>query len=304
MSHAVVQVLRVVLMVAIVLAAFATGLGAPAPGPRSLWRQPTQLIRALLAILVAVPLWAFVFLEIVPVSQVARSGIFLAVLAVGIGPVAGMKRLRGESPAVRRAFELNVTMLVASIVYVPVMVAVLAAIFHRSDLSLSVLMVAKIVTLRALIPLLVGLVVAREWPHVAQRISAPLGRGVNVLVGVLVVLIFAMTWRQLASVGVGGWLAAFVVATGAVLIGHFLGGPTLETRAPLAGASALRFPALGLLLASIAPLGKLLVPAVLVYIVAAIITLSVYGRIVERRARMQPARPERAAPPGAQPTPA
>src|SRR5678816_438360 len=109
MSHAVVQVLKVVLMVAIVLAAFATGLGAPAPGPRSLWRQPAQLIRALLAILVAVPLWAFAFLEIVPLPQVARTGIFLAVLAVGIGPIAGMKRLSGQSPAVRRAFELNVT---------------------------------------------------------------------------------------------------------------------------------------------------------------------------------------------------
>jgi BASS family bile acid:Na+ symporter len=284
MSHAAGLVLKVVLLVAIALAAFTTGLGAPKPGPQSIWRHPGQLVRALLAILVAVPLWAFAFLEIVPLSPVARSGIFVAVLAIGIGPVAGLKRLQGDSPAVRRAFELNVVTLLISIVYVPFMVALLAWLLKR-NLSLNMVAVAKIVLIRALIPLGLGIVVARYSPHEAARLRRPLTVGVDVVIALLLVMIIAVAWRQLASIGLGGLLAALVVAAGAVVIGHFLGGPTDETRAPLAAASAMRFPALGLLLAQITPLGDRLVPAVLVYVVAALIAVSVYGRVTQRHGR-------------------
>jgi BASS family bile acid:Na+ symporter len=274
-------VLKVGLVFAIALAAFTTGLGAPPPGPRSLWRQPSQLLRALLAILVAVPLWALVFLELLPLPQVARSGIFLAVLAIGIGPFAGMKRFQGDSPEVRRAFELNVTMLLISVLYVPLMVALVAA-FFRVDARLPVGTVARIVFLRALIPLALGLLVARMYPQRAARLRGPLARAVNITIGIILVVVVIASWRQLASIGIGGWLAALGVAAGAALVGHVLGGPTNETRAPLAGAAAMRFPALGLLLAGIAPLGKRLVPAVLAYMLSAIVVLAVYARATQR----------------------
>jgi BASS family bile acid:Na+ symporter len=296
------QVLKVVLIISIALAAFTTGLGAPAPKERSLWRQPSQLSRALLAVLVVVPAWAFVFLEILPLPQVARSGIFLAVLSVGIGPFAGMKRFQGDSPVVRRAFELNVTMLLASVVYVPLMVALLAVAF-RLDVSLSVGTVARIVFLRALIPLLLGLLVARMYPQTAARIRVPLARAVNITVGLISVVIVFATRKDLAAIGVGAWLAALGVAIGATLIGHALGGPTDETRAPLAGAAAMRFPALGLLLASIAPLGNRLVPAVMAYMLMAIVVLGVYGRVSQRAGHGSgTARPTRPAPRAPAPT--
>jgi bile acid:Na+ symporter, BASS family len=283
MSHAVGEVVKIVLLVAIALAAFTTGLGAHASGSQSIWRHPGQLARALLAILVAVPLWAFAFLEILPLPQSTRSGIFLAVLAVGIGPVAGMKRLQGDSLSVNRAFELNVTMLLVSIVYVPLMVALLAAVFHRDNLSLSVAAVAKIVLLRALIPLGIGLIVAHASPRSAEKLRGPLGRAVNIVVGLIVVVALVVSRRQLASAGLGGWLAALGVAAGAVAIGHLMGGPAEETRAPLASAATIRFPALALLLVNVAPLGQRLVPALLAYIASALIAVAVYGRVIERR---------------------
>ena len=91
----------------------------------------------------AVPLWAFLFLELMPVPQLTRTGVFLAVLAVGIGPVAG-SRPAGDLALGVPAFELNVIVLVLSIIYVPLMVMLVSTAFPR-EVALSVATVAKIV---------------------------------------------------------------------------------------------------------------------------------------------------------------
>jgi bile acid:Na+ symporter, BASS family len=281
------EVLQVLLAVAIPLAAFATGLGAGASGPDSFWRHPGQLVRALVAILVAVPLWALLFLELLPLAPVTRTGVMIAVLAVGIGPVAGMKRLQGAAPAARLGFELNLTVLAISIVYVPLAVWLLGRSYHR-EVSLGIAAVAKIVLLRALIPMLIGAWLAREIPRFAAKVRIPLGIGVNVTVALVLVVVLIATWRQLLEVGAVGWLTCAAVAVGAVLIGHFLGGPAAQTRNAVAIASAMRFPALALLLASIAPLGRQLIPVVFVYVVIALLAVTVYGWVTHRRRREAP----------------
>jgi BASS family bile acid:Na+ symporter len=99
---------------------------------------------------------------------------------------------------------------------------------------------------------------------------------------VLVVAIVA-TWKHLALVGGVGWGVAAAVAVGAVLIGHLLGGPDPESRGVVAAASAMRFPALALVLAAALPRGHLVIPVVIVYVVVAFIATTVYGLIMARR---------------------
>ena len=54
-----------------------------------------------------------------------------------------------------------------------------------------------------------------------------------------------------------GWIVAGVAALGAVMIGHLLGGPDPDQReAVAAAASAMRFPALALVLAAAMPGGN------------------------------------------------
>src|SRR4051794_31799143 len=94
------EVLPVLLGILIPLAAFTTGLRAPRneQGRLRLWRRPEQLGRDLLAVLVLVPMWAILLVAVLPVQPAVRGGILVAVLAVGIGPVASMKRMGAAAP--------------------------------------------------------------------------------------------------------------------------------------------------------------------------------------------------------------
>lgn len=284
MSPTIKEVLQVLLAVLIPLAAFTTGLRAPKPGRRDirLWRRPPQLLRDLFAVLILVPLWALFLVRVFPVSPLVRGGLLIAVLAVGIGPVAGMKRMGPKAANASEALDLNLVVLVLSIIFVPIAFALVAGYFHR-DLHISAGAVAKVVLGRALIPLLLGLAAARFLPRFATSAGPLLSKIINViLLAVLVVAVIA-TWKHLAAVGGVGWLVAAAVAVGAVLIGHLLGGPDPESRGVVAAASAMRFPALALVLAAALPRGHLVIPVVLVYVVVAFLATTIYSLAMARR---------------------
>ena len=85
----------------------------------------------------------------------------------------------------------------------------------------------------------------------------------------MLVLALIATGKFLVAVGGVGWLVAAAVAVGAVVIGHVLGGPDPGSRGVVAAASAMRFPALALVLAAALPGGKRVIPVVLVYVAVA-----------------------------------
>jgi len=284
MASTIKDVFPVLLAVLIPLAAFTTGLQAPkaGQGEQPLWRRPGQLLRDLLAVLILVPLWAVLLVLIVPVSPVVRAGLLIAVLAVGIGPVAGMKRMGASSPNAHEALDLNLVVLVLSMVFVPIAFAIVAVLFHR-DLHVGVLAVAKVVLGRALIPLLLGLGAARLFPRAASKVGPWLMKILNIALLAVLVLALIATGKFLIGVGGLGWLVAAAVAIGAVLIGHFLGGPQPGSRGVVAVASAMRFPALALVLAAALPRGHEVLPVVIVYVAVAFLATTIYGLIMARR---------------------
>lgn len=289
--RAVIQdVFRVLLAVLIPLASFSTGVLAPRPGrgETRLWRRPGQLLRDLLAILVVVPGWVLALVLIAPVTPLVRGGLIIATLAVGIGPVAGMKRMGPAAPSAREALDLNIIVLVVSLAFVPLTFALLATLIHR-DVHLGVGAVAKVVLGRALVPLLLGLGVARLSPRFAASVGPWLMKIVNIALVVLVFAALAVTWKQLAAIGAVGWIVCAVAVVGSLIIGHLLGGPDPSSRGVVAAASVMRFPALALALASVTTAGRGLVPVVLVYVVLAVLAVSVYGAVVGRWRRRRPA---------------
>jgi BASS family bile acid:Na+ symporter len=282
--RAVIQdVFRILLAVVIPLAAFATGLQAPRAGQHSrLWRRPGQMGRDLLAVMILVPLWVVALVLALPLSPVVRAGLLVATVAVGIGPVAAMKRMGPQAEEAREALDLNLIVLVISLAFVPLAFAALAALFH-SDVHIGVGAVAKVVLGRALVPLLLGLGAARLWPRLGLQIGPVLTKVVNIVLLVLVLAAVAITWKQLAGVGLVGWIACTVAAAGAIAIGHAMGGPDPGTRAVVAAASAMRFPALALALASVIRQGHRLIPVILAYVIASFVLLSVYGLLMSRQ---------------------
>ena len=286
MAPVIKDVFPVLLAVLIPLAAFTTGLMAPKPGQRDirLWRRPGQLLRDLIAVLILVPLWAIFLVRVMPTAPVVRGGLLIAVLSVGIGPVAGMKRMGPKAANASEALDLNLVVLVLSLVFVPVAFALVAAAFHR-DFHISAGAVAKVVLGRALLPLLLGLGAARLSPRAAVAAGPWLAKILNILLLLVVAIAILATWKHLAAVGGTAWLVCAAAAVGAVLIGHFLGGPDPESRGVVAAASAMRFPALALVLAAALPQGQRVIPVVIVYVVLAFAATTVYGAIMARRRR-------------------
>lgn len=293
MRAALVELFRIIVAVLVPLASFTTGLRARHPGGQPLWRRPLLLCRCLATILVIVPLWALAVVRIVPVAPVVGAGLLIAVIAVGIGPVAGLKRMDPRAPDAGHALELNIEVLGLSILFVPAAFSALALLYGRR-VGIDPWEVAKVVLLRALLPLVVGLAVARLAPRLAERAGPVLGKGTRLVFALLVAVALAATWRQLLSIGATGWLAGLLVASGSVLIGHLLGGPEPGSRATLAAASAMRFPALGLLLASVTAQPARLTAVVLAYVICAFVAVSLYELWLAVRRRRSPAKPERA----------
>ena len=276
----------VLLAVLIPLVSFTTGLQAAAQGPGEgaarLWRKPDHLGRDLLAILILVPLWVLLLVSIVPLSPVVRAGLLVIALSVGIGPVAALKRMGNPTVAAREALNLNLVVLLISLVFVPIAFAAVASLFHR-DFHIGVGAVAKVVLGRALIPLLLGIGAARLVPQLAVKAGPLLTKIVNVVLVLVLVFALIATAKQLGHVGVVGWIVAGLAALGAVIIGHLLGGPDPETRGVVAAASAMRFPALALVLAAAMPGGRQVLPVVIVYVLLSVLIVTAYGALMGRR---------------------
>ena len=257
MRSATVESLRVLVTVAVLVASFTTGLQAP--------RREAARLRA-------------------RASLLGR-----ALLAVGIGPFASMQRMKETRPSARVALELNVIVLVLSIVFVPAAIELLGMLFRR-NIHLGVGKVAGVVLGRALVPLALGMATGRLFPRAAAGIGPRLVKIENITLLAVLLLALVATRRELAGIGAAGWLACFAAALGAIAIGHALGGPEPGTRGVVAAASAMRFPALALVLAAALPQGHRVTPVVIVYAVVAFLATTIYGMVMARR------RPERETP--------
>jgi BASS family bile acid:Na+ symporter len=282
MAESLRAVLKMAVQLAIPLAAFATGLRAATAEPLWLARRPGLLVRSLLAILIVVPIGTVLFLQSIAAPPAVKAGLTMAVIAVGIGPPAAFKRSQSHDDAVSFELGLNVLLLALAIVYIPAFVAVHGAIFHH-DLRLGPGAVAKVVLGKALIPLVLGGVVGR----LAPRLVTPVRRYANVFVHVVLLLVIVMavaaTWRALFGLGVRAWLTCGAIVLGEILIGHAAGGPGSESRRVLASFSAMRFPALALLLASMVPRHRELIPIVVAYVLVSVVLVGVLDAVTSRR---------------------
>lgn len=268
------ELLGPLVAVAVPLASFVTGLRSA--DPFWLWRRPRLLARSLLAILVVVPIVEVVLVELISPSAIVRAGITISILSVGVGPPNLMKRMKESREVARYEVGLNVTLMLASVLYLPLAVAIHGAAYHH-ELSLGWSRVALVVLRQALLPFVAGAAVARWLPKLASPLDRHGPRVVVVAILIVVVVALLATWRNLLDLGAAGWLTCTIAAMFAILIGHLAGGPAHETRTVLALFSAMRFPALAVLLASIVPSGAKLIPVVLAYIISSAAMVAVYS---------------------------
>ncbi len=280
MGHVLNQMLGVLVGIAVPLASFATGLRSKQP----LWlcRRPRLLVRSLAVILLIVPVAEVLLARVlIPGSSVVRAGIVVSILAVGIGPPALLRHSGDPKEVACYEIGLNVALMTLAVVYLPVAVAVHGAIFQH-DLALPWPRVARVVLVQAILPFFAGVLIARKVPKAAAPLSRYAPRFVGIAIAIVAIVAILATWRQLVGLGPSGWLACATIVIMAILIGHFAGGPGRDTRAVLAEFSAIRFPALALLLTTIVPAGTALIPAVLAYAICSTLLVAVYRAAMNR----------------------
>ena len=186
--------IKTVAHIAIPLVALAAGLAAAEFRPRDVLREPGLLGRSLLAELVVVPLIAVLLVKLLGVPLRVAGG--LLIIAISVGPVMALKRARASGADESFAIVLNLVLLLLAIPYLPIAAAVLGALCGR-DVSIGMGAVAGVVLPTQLLPLVVGLLIARFAPRVAERLIKPvtwLGNGLlAALALVLLVLATATT---------------------------------------------------------------------------------------------------------------
>jgi BASS family bile acid:Na+ symporter len=278
------RIFKITVGVIIPITSLATGLRAALVDPFWLLKRPALLLRSLLAILILVPLGTFLFLEGLRPPELVEAGLLVTIVSIGIGPPAIFKQTRAAVADISYEIELNVILLLLAVVFIPTVVTVVGRYFHR-ELYLGASAVGKLVLTRSLIPLVIGIGVARLLPRVARPLGRIAGPLVQIVLLALIVVALAATWRGLFDLGARGWLLCAAVATGALAIGHLCGGREAAQRRVLATFSAMRFPGLALLIASVIPAGKKVIPVVLAYTLCSAVCLAIYGALLNRRQR-------------------
>jgi bile acid:Na+ symporter, BASS family len=245
-------------------------------------RRPRELVRALLAMNVVMPLFALALITIFDFTLAVK----IALVALSVSPIpppVPAKEVQSGGQA-SYVIGLQIAMGVLAIIFVPLAMAAIGHLRHGA-LQLSIGPVAKVVFISVVLPIVAGIFVRRLAPAFAQRVAKPM----TSISGLGVVACFAVVWISAAPaiwslIGNGTVIAltAFVIL--GLAVGHLLGGPSPENRRALAIATATRHPGVALLLAGANfPAERLVVAAVLLYLLVNALLAIPYLVLTKRR---------------------
>lgn len=259
-------IIPVALKASVLLNVFALGLRANARDAMHLFHRPGELARALLAMNVLMPLFAFAVVSLTNLNPPVK----IALVALSISPIPPllpkkMVKAGGTPPYVT---SLLVAIGLLAIVFVPLMIELIEWLTHQ-PLQMSVGSIARMILVMALLPLGLGIAVRSVAPAPAERIAAPVARisaiALFACVAAILVVAAPAAWSLVGN-GTLAVLAAFVVV--GLAVGFLLGGPARENRTALAVASSSRHPGIAIAIAQANfPEQKLAMAAVVLYLV-------------------------------------
>ncbi|HVJ22224.1 MAG TPA: hypothetical protein VM686_42755 [Polyangiaceae bacterium] len=229
------------------LSVLALGLRATTRDATHLLRQPEPLARALLSMNGVMALVAVVMIASYDFHPVVK----LALGAIAVSPVPPLLPRRALKAGGQTSYTVGllVAAALASIVMIPLSMAVLQRLFHV-PLRMSAVSVALLALATVLAPLAAGMLVRRLAPSLSAHVARPLGAvAMALLLASLVPVLYAARHDMGALIG-NGTLAAFIIFSVIGLgVGHVLGRPDGENRVVLALCTATRHPAMAIAIA-------------------------------------------------------
>jgi bile acid:Na+ symporter, BASS family len=266
------------------LFALVVSLGMTSSWRDATWllRSPGLLLRSVLSMQVLVPLIAVLLAAKLPLHP----GVKIAIVLLSLSPVppalpGKQMKVGGNRPY---AVSLLVVSAVLAIAVIPASLRLLSDVTTYT-LGIAPMAVAQLVATSILIPLAVGLLVSSFAPEFGRRVSPIAAKiGMACLVIGVIPPIVAMLPAMKALIGDGTLAVCAVLCLAALLIGHALGGPDRGDRTVLALSSAMRHPAMAIALAkanfSHEPL---IVPAILLYLIVAVVVRLPYTKLSVRQ---------------------
>ncbi len=238
----------------------------------SFWRKPALVFRALLAIIVLVPLVVIFLLKLFKLPPEVMIG--LALLAASPGAPLSTKRSLRRAELTQRAggslsyaASLQLTLAILAVFVTPLTLAIFAALFESISQKVAILEVARQVITVQILPVSLGLLIQKFAPTFAEKIAKPLIFIANGVFSILVILacilglpLFSRVW-QLPLVAI----AIMVIAS--LGIGHVLGRLDDDMRSILAIFCIARNFGLALFIAILNHIQQQVIPTLVAYVI-------------------------------------
>lgn len=252
---------------------FDVGLGIVPGEFLWLWRRPELMLKALFAVLVAVPAIAFAVSHALQLPRAAEVG--LMVMSISPGAPVALQRSLGAGGHRSFAPGLQVTVAVLAVISMPLSIAALNVVYG-AHASVGPWQLMKQVFVAQLMPLGLGVLVALRGPRVAEWLKPRLFRIWRVLAITLAVLAVIGFWGALVKAGPWVAIGAALTTLGAIAVGHGLGGPDPTTRTAVGISASARNPGLALLVVAVNGAPPAVKITVLSYIVVSGLTILPY----------------------------
>ncbi|NJL57908.1 hypothetical protein HC928_24345 [bacterium] len=251
-----------------------------------LWSQTRLFVKSILSVVILVPIIGILAALLLPEDFALR----LVILAMAAAPGAPLttKRVVMSGGNLSYGGSLQVTVSILAIVTVPFWAAIYDAIFPAS-VTIDVVAIAKSIALVQLLPIGIGSLIQHHWSAFANRVEPAITKVANILFVALILMSLVNAFRLLLGVGILPFLLSAPVIAVWLILGHVLGGPTLEQRATLAIGTIARNVGLALLLLQVnVPPEEMqeLLPLVIAFVLVGAVGGAIYAAVLKRSAAL------------------
>lgn len=250
----------------------------------SLWTQTRLFVKSILSVVILVPIVGILAALLLPVGSALR----VVILAMAAAPGAPLtaKRVVMSGGNLSYGGSLQVTVSILAVVTVPFWAFIYDAIFPAS-VTIDVVAIAKSIALVQLLPIGIGILIQHYWSAFANKVEPAITKIANIFFVALILTVLVNTFRLLPGVGILPFLLITPVIAVWLILGHVLGGPTLEQRATLAIGTIARNVGLALLLLQLnVPPESMqeLLPLVIAFVLVGAVGGAIYAAILRKSA--------------------
>lgn len=270
-----------VFQVSILATVFSFGLSTSIRDLGYLVRRPALFARSLVAILVIMPAFAVLLVNLFDLRPTTE----IVLIALAMSPIPPLLPKRERKGGGRQTYGLALMALLGllSVVTMPLTAAVLERVFGR-PLAVDSAAIFAIVLKMALLPLTAGLAIRAALPALADRLGDVVSLIAKVLLVLATLALLAGTWRAIwEAVGGGAVVAMTAFVAVGLIVGHVMGGPEPENSLVLALSTACRHPMIALSIASANFPDQRFGSSILLYILVNALVGAVYVALQRRQ---------------------